>query len=362
MFSFQNFRYISIINKEIPKYILLISLLLGPSFIISDTSPELAVPGQPETSKLFILDASGSMNEYLGIYQKVHLAKKYVRHYVDKLPEETEVGFIAYGNRLPGCQSSRLYQPLEKGNRPGFQNKLFGLTPSGATPLAESIRIAGDYIVRRKSPTDLILVTDGIESCYGNPEKELQVLQQKGVNFKMHIFGLGLKPDEKRIMQSLAKTGNGKYYNVGEDSDFFLAMEDLLKQEPLPKRTELEPEKRKPKIRIADIEKNQTDLEENFYRVKFVFENSDSDNQCVILNLKRRSPSSSKIQNWNPQRAAEPERVLRTEQICFQTRKGEGEFQISAPAHLPLNLELELWDTKGIPNSVDKSGEKNLTE
>ncbi|MCR1792272.1 VWA domain-containing protein [Leptospira sp. id769339] len=362
MLFFQIFRYRPHINYKYIKYILLIFLLLDPSFIVSDTSPELVMPGQSESAKLFILDASGSMNEYLGIYQKVHLAKKYVRHFVEKLPEETEVGFIAYGNRLPGCQSSRLYQPLEKGNRPGFQNKLFGLTPSGATPLAESIRIAGDYIIRRKTPTDLILVTDGIESCYGNPEKELQVLQQKGVNFKMYILGLGLKPDEKRIMQSLAKTGNGKFYNVGEDSDFFLAIEDLLKQEPLSKRTELEPEKQKSKIRISEIEKKQTDSEEHFYRVKFVFENSDSDNQCVILNLKRKNSSPPKTQNWNPQRTSEPERVLRTEQICFQARKGEGEFQISAPAHLPLNLELELWDTQGIPNSVDRSGERNLTK
>ncbi|TGM90444.1 vWA domain-containing protein [Leptospira licerasiae] len=362
MLSFRMFRSQSLLYYRKLKCILLLSLLLAPSFIVSDTSPELAVSAQPESAKLFILDASGSMNEYLGIYQKVHLAKKYVRHYVDKLSEETDVGFIAYGNRLPGCQSSRLYQPLEKGNRLGFQNKLFGLTPSGATPLAESIRIAGEYIIRRKSPTDLILVTDGIESCYGNPEKELQVLQQKGINFKMHIFGLGLKPEEKRVMQSLAKTGNGKYYNVEEDSDFFLAMEDLLKREPLHKKTEAESEKRKPKIRIVGIEKNQNDSEENFYKVKFTFENSDSDNQCVILNLKRRSSLPSKITNWNPQRAAEPERVERTEQICFQTRKGEGEFQIYAPAHLPLNLELELWDTKGIPSSVDKSGERNLTE
>ncbi|TGL62803.1 vWA domain-containing protein [Leptospira sarikeiensis] len=349
-------------RKKIFKYLYVFFLFVWIPSSYQYSSPELAVPGQNENAKLFILDASGSMNEYLGIYQKVHLAKKYVRHFVDKLSEETEVGFIAYGNRLPGCQSSRLYQPLEKGNRPQFQNKLFGLTPSGATPLAESIRIAGDYIQRRKNATDLILVTDGIESCYGNPEKELQVLQQKGIRFKMHVFGLGLKPDERQIMQTLAKAGNGKYYNVAEDSDFYLAIEDLLKQETPPKRTQIETSKRKSKIEILSVTKNQTDPEENVYKVKFRFENPDSDRQCVILNLKRKSSELSKTQTWNPQRAADPERVLRTEQICFENKTGEGEFQISAPIHLPLNLELELWDTKNIPFSIDKSGERDLTE
>lgn len=90
------------------------------------------------------------MNEYLGIYQKIHLAKKHVSHYISTLPQETEIGFLAYGNRLPGCSSSRLYQPLEMGNRDTFKNRLFSLTPSGATPLAESIRIAGTLISQRK--------------------------------------------------------------------------------------------------------------------------------------------------------------------------------------------------------------------
>ncbi|EPG65169.1 vWA domain-containing protein [Leptospira wolffii] len=324
------------------------------------SAPELYPPENRESSKLFVLDASGSMNEYLGIYQKIHLAKKYVRHYVDKLEDETEVGFIAYGNRLPGCQSSRLYQPLEKGNRPQFRNKLFGLTPSGATPLAESIRIAGDYIIRRKSPTELILVTDGIESCYGDPEKELRILQQKGVDFKMHVLGLGLKPEEKRIMESLAKTGKGTYYNVEGDGDFYNAMEDLLKKETPPKiaHPEIETPALDRKIRITNMEKSSEGSETDSYRVDFEFENPGSTEQCVILNLKR--SGNSKPQEWNPLRASRPELTLRTDQSCFSSSNGKGSFLIEVPKNLPLQLELELWDMSKIPQSVGNSGERRI--
>ncbi|TGK01533.1 VWA domain-containing protein [Leptospira langatensis] len=326
------------------------------------SAPELAAPSPNESAKLFILDASGSMNEYLGIYQKIHLAKKYVRHYADSLPEETEIGFIAYGNRLPGCQSSRLYQPLEKGNKPQFRNKLFGLTPSGATPLAESIRIAGDYISRRKIPTELILVTDGVESCYGDPEKELKVLKQKGIDFKMNVLGLGLKPDEKKIMESLAKSGNGKYYNVDGDNDFYSAVDDLLKQEPHVKRTKPEPGKKSPKVRIVQIDTLPTDRNENLYGVRFEFENANSNNQCVLLNLKQNTPSSIDPKDWNKNRASHPENVIRTDQACFKDQKGEGIFKIHLPKDLTLNLELELWDMQDIPNPVDKSGERSIRD
>ncbi|TGK07275.1 VWA domain-containing protein [Leptospira semungkisensis] len=341
-----------------------ILFVLCSFFQISSLSsaPELAAPSPTESAKLFILDASGSMNEYLGIYQKIHLAKKYVRHYADQLPEETEIGFIAYGNRLPGCQSSRLYQPLEKGNKPQFRNKLFGLTPSGATPLAESIRIAGDYISKRKIPTELILVTDGVESCYGDPEKELKILKQKGIDFKMHVLGLGLKPDEKKIMESLAKSGNGKYYNVDGDSDFYSAVDDLLKQESVAKRAKTNTDRKTPKVRIIQIDKLPTDREENLYGVRFEFENANSNNQCVLLNLKQVVSPSSDPKDWNVHRASHPENVIRTDQACFVDQKGDGIFKIHLPKNLSLNLELELWDMQGIPNPVDKSGERSVKD
>lgn len=339
-----------------------IGFLFAPSLI---AAPELIVPTDSESSVLFILDASGSMNEYLGIYQKIHLAKKYIRHYVDKLPEEAEAGFIAYGNRVPGCQSSRLYQPLEKGNKPQFRNKLFGLTPAGATPLAESIRIAGEYILRRKSPTELILVTDGIESCYGDPEKEIGLLRQKGIDFKMHVLGLGLKPEEKRVMESLAKSGKGNYYHVDGDSDFYNAVEDLLGKETRtvrPPKTSEGNFKARGKIRILNLEKAEGDSETNVFRLNFDFSDSDSKEHCVLLNLKRPESNSIRTKEWVPQRTSGPENVVRTEQTCFQSSEGKGTFVIRIPKQMELKAELELWDMTRIPQPVDTSGERKITD
>ncbi|EMN51194.1 von Willebrand factor type A domain protein [Leptospira interrogans str. L1207] len=204
---------------------------IGFTFFISVTGTNVSSENQTP-SQLFIIDASGSMNEYLGIYQKIHLAKKHVSHYISTLPQETEIGFLAYGNRLPGCSSSRLYQPLEMGNHDTFKNRLFSLTPSGATPLAESIRIAGTLISQRKKETEIILVTDGIESCYGDPKKELQALKQKGIPFQFHV--LGLKSHEELQMKILTEEGNGKYFSIEDDSSFYTAL-DSLKNSPAKK-------------------------------------------------------------------------------------------------------------------------------
>nr|WP_232224704.1 vWA domain-containing protein [Leptospira fainei] len=328
-----------------------------------DTGPELSIPDSKSEAKLFVLDASGSMNEYLGIYQKIHLAKKHVKHYVDTLPESAEVGLIAYGNRLPGCKSSRLYQPLESGNKAQFRNKLYGLTPSGATPLAESIRVAGEYISRRQQSTELILITDGIESCFGDPEKELRILQQKGINFHLNVLGLGLKPEERSIMQSLARLGRGTYYNVDGDADFYSAMEDLLKKGIFPiKKQEIEPKQNlgAGKIRILGQSKIENENGRTRYKVLFDFHNPDSSNHCVVLNLKTQASPSSNANRSNENRASNLESIIKIEGQCFQSKDGTGQFEFDATKQEIASAELELWDMSEIPKAVGRSGETSL--
>ncbi|PJZ56220.1 vWA domain-containing protein [Leptospira barantonii] len=318
-----------------------------------------------ERSKLFIIDASGSMNEYLGIYQKIHLAKKHVSHYIAGLPSETDVGFMAYGNRVPGCSSSRLYQPLEAGNHEAFKSRLFGLTPSGTTPLAESIRIAGTLISQRKKETEIILVTDGVESCYGDPKKELQVLKQKGIPFKFHIFGLGLKPNEEQQMRILTEEGNGNYFGIEDDSSFYTALDSLKTQSdtvaavkepqknPIPKPNNdlmvwFEKIHRKPRISDTQV----------MYIIDFGFKAGNSPKNCVVLNVKRKA--NSPRQSLGPKRISSPENLIRTESVCFDLSEGKGKIEIQVPAEDSLTGVLELWDMTGVPSALGVSEEEEL--
>ncbi|TGK12565.1 VWA domain-containing protein [Leptospira fletcheri] len=321
-----------------------------------------------ERAKLFVLDASGSMNEYLGIYQKIHLAKKHVKHYVDGLSERTTVGFIAYGNRLPGCQSSRLYQPFED-DKSKFRNKLYGLTPSGATPLAESIRVAGTYLSGKKRPVELILVTDGIESCYGDPEKELKILQSKGIDFRMNIIGLGLKPEERAAMQSLAKLGKGSYFNVDGDGDFQSAVEKLLHQETVSKISEnsgSRPTGNSSPIRILNWERTKVDENKNGYTVTFEFDHPGLKDRCITMNLKSPGTDSLKPTQLGKLRPENPEKVSRLETVCPSQSAGRGKFSFVAVKGIGTSAVLELWDMSGVPQVVGISQEvqigKDFTE
>ncbi|KWV25032.1 vWA domain-containing protein [Leptospira interrogans] len=357
-----NFKLLSLI-KKILHFMFLQRLLnfIGFTFFILVTGTNVSSENQTP-SQLFIIDASGSMNEYLGIYQKIHLAKKHVSHYISTLPQETEIGFLAYGNRLPGCSSSRLYQPLEMGNRDTFKNRLFSLTPSGATPLAESIRIAGTLISQRKKETEIILVTDGIESCYGDPKKELQALKQKGIPFQFHVLGLGLKSHEELQMKILTEEGNGKYFSIEDDSSFYTAL-DSLRNSPAKKTSQkLNELSIKPNsdsmIWFEEIHKNQESDSRIEYTINFGFKTKNNPNNCVIFNLKQRKNSS--YQSLGPKRISSPETLILNQSACFDVSESKGTITIEIPKQNSLIGVLELWDMTEIPSPIGISREEDI--
>src|SRR5205814_153924 len=59
-----------------------------------------------------------------------------------------------------------------------------GLSPSGATPLAASIARAGGYLLAasRHPRRVMVILSDGEETCNGNPSAEIRALQKAGVN------------------------------------------------------------------------------------------------------------------------------------------------------------------------------------
>ncbi|EMN01489.1 von Willebrand factor type A domain protein [Leptospira noguchii str. 2007001578] len=360
--SSHNFKFLSLIKKILHLTFLerfqdIIRFLIFIILTGTNISPENQIPSQ-----LFIIDASGSMNEYLGIYQKIHLAKKHVSHYIYTLPQETEIGFLAYGNRLPGCSSSRLYQPLEVGNHDTFKNRLFSLTPSGATPLAESIRIAGTLISQRKKETEIILVTDGVESCYGDPKKELQTLKQKGIPFRFHVLGLGLKRNEELQMKILTEEGDGRYFGIEDDSSFYTALDSLKNPSATTTSQKSNESSVKPNndlmVWFEKIYKNQESDSKVEYTIDFGFKTKNNPNNCVIFNLKQKTNSSH--QSLGPKRISSPETLILNKSACFNVSESKGTITIEIPKQNSIIGVLELWDMTGIPSPIGISKEEDI--
>ncbi len=142
----------------------------------------LAPPSKTRKNLEIILDASGSMNTLLaGRKSRWDVALETLGQVLEGLPDDFNVGLRMYGHRESSvspktCTDSELVVPIRKLDRKGVMNRARAFKPKGETPLVYSAL---------QSPADLkavgggtvILITDGEESCKGDPVKAAAELE-----------------------------------------------------------------------------------------------------------------------------------------------------------------------------------------
>lgn len=130
---------------------------------------------------------------------RIDVAKDILTRLVDSLQtnEDVLLGLRVYGHRYSrqanNCQDTRLEVPFAPRNHGKITDKLREIVPKGVTPITYSIeQAAKDFPAGAGFRNILILITDGIESCGGDPCAASIELQKRGVFLKPFIIGLGL--------------------------------------------------------------------------------------------------------------------------------------------------------------------------
>lgn len=181
------------------------------------------------TNIALVLDCSGSMKETVKEGEtKMDAAKGVLADLVEKIPSGLNVTFVIYGHEVFGsaddprnCQAvkvARGLSPLDAAGKSDLRRLIAGLKPTGATPLALSLKVAGEELAKKPDEfCGIVLVTDGLESCKGNPTEEVAALSAKlKLSFGVNVVGLGVKADEDAALKAIADAGNGKYYDADD--------------------------------------------------------------------------------------------------------------------------------------------------
>ncbi len=198
------------------KFIVFILLLLSVSGIYSQTQ------NKQKVRILFLLDGSGSMWGVWENEQKINIAKRLLIQLVDSLSQfdNIEMALRAYGHRSPkvrqDCKDTRLEVPFGINNKDLIIKKLKDIIPKGTTPIAYSLSMAAnDFPQDRRYRNIIILITDGIEECGGDPCAVSLALQRRGVILKPFIIGLNI---DSKLADQLDCVGH--FFNATEEKSF----------------------------------------------------------------------------------------------------------------------------------------------
>ncbi len=187
-------------------------------------------PVAKKTRLLFLLDASGSMFAKWENSERWTVAKAMLSKMADSLDtyQDLEVALRVYGHLSPAqdrnCKDTRLEVPFGSKNAAAIKQKLAQITPKGNTPITYSLEQAGnDFPVDANARNIIIIITDGLESCNGDPCATSQALQKKNVFLRPFIIGLG---DDPGYQQQFGCMGN--YYNAADIKTFQKVMENVI--------------------------------------------------------------------------------------------------------------------------------------
>ncbi|MCX6352843.1 MAG: VWA domain-containing protein [Bacteroidetes bacterium] len=167
-----------------------------------------------KTRILFIFDCSKSMTAMWDKEDRMTTAKKVLIHLVDSLKKvpNVEIALRCYGYQYSvpehNCTDSRLVVPFKKNNATEITDFITKVEPNGYTPIAYSLKECAKDFPDVKANNVVILITDGIEECGGNPCDASAELQAKQITLKPYVVGIGL-PEEK--MKNFDCVGNYFY-------------------------------------------------------------------------------------------------------------------------------------------------------
>ncbi len=188
----------------------------------------------------YIIDASGSMLELLddGV-PKRDAARDYLIESLLAYNAETHLGLRSYGHRLnweedeaASCEDIELIASVDIGQMNLMAQWLSDFETLGMTPLHASVEQAlEDFDTSDPDRiNNLVLISDGIETCSGNPCELVQLARKEGVNFVLHVVGVAVDLQTRTQLSCMAEKGGGVYYDVNNSDDFQQALSQIQEE------------------------------------------------------------------------------------------------------------------------------------
>jgi hypothetical protein len=178
-----------------------------------------------------VLDTSGSMLEKIHGKSRIDIAKSVMTKLVTStLPAGVPVALRIFKTVPNSCQSE-IAVPLGPLNPADMSARIKGLKviQSINTPIGASLHQVAADLEGATGPKIVVLVTDGQETCKGDPAKEIKGLIAKGLDVQINIVGFAI--NDKKLTKDLAswaRLGHGASFDAQNEADLNAALAKAL--------------------------------------------------------------------------------------------------------------------------------------
>lgn len=179
----------------------------------------------------FILDASGSMLAKINDQRKIDMAHQAMGSLVQDLNDSTKVALRTYGrNRANDCSDIELVRPLGPLNRDALLAQINSIVPVNRsnTPIGNSLAALSADLAGAKGQTLVVLLSDGEESCNGDPITEAARLHKAIPNLHVSVIGFDIAPEFQLRLAAIADAGDGTYFGATDVNQLATALRQAI--------------------------------------------------------------------------------------------------------------------------------------
>lgn len=216
------------VNKRVFVSLFLMLVFLAP--IVHAQTVKPVEKKAPLTRILFVFDASQSMYAYWQSDRKITIAQKLMSNLLDSIRNtpNLQLALRVYGHQKnfppQDCDDSKLEVPFADNNYDKIKHTLKYIIPRGTTPIAASLELAAnDFPPCDDCRNIIVLITDGIEECNGDPCAVSAALQKRGIILKPFIIGIG-----KNFKEAFDCVGT--YFDASSEIEFRNALNVVISQ------------------------------------------------------------------------------------------------------------------------------------
>jgi Ca-activated chloride channel homolog len=239
----------------------LISLLASPHYeeIIKNASsyePHFEEPFLPDPTKnegggetetaekaIILLDASSSMLQQADGRTKMEIAKDAVKSFAKTIGQSSEVSLVVYGHqgsdsdadKEASCSGIEEVYPMGKYVKEDFHGAVDSFESKGWTPLAGAIQKASEMTSSYDGNTTIYIVSDGAETCDGDPVQASKDLIAKNADSRVNIIGFDVDSNTENQLKAVAEAGNGEYFKADNPEE----LKNTIQYEWLPSTLDL---------------------------------------------------------------------------------------------------------------------------
>jgi hypothetical protein len=178
-----------------------------------------------------ILDASGSMLQKLGNERRIDIAKRTLTKLTSStIPAGTPFAFRVFGREVDSCQTDLDVPGAFEPCRCRAAHRCLVAKNGAKTPIGASLDKAADDLKSVNGEKLIVLVTDGEETCGGDPAASIERLRKAGIGTRVSIVGFAL--DDEKLATTFRRwsdAGGGAFFDAKDAAGLDKSLTEALR-------------------------------------------------------------------------------------------------------------------------------------